>query len=123
MIRRNGKMPATAKARKLDRQKYGELLLSALPRAIRNEAEYDRISEIVTRLALKGEDNLTPEEDALLELLTLLIERYDDEHYKISDAQPHAVIQMLMRDRSLRQKDLIPVLGSREITSEIINGK
>lgn len=42
----------------------------------------------ITRLALKGEDNLTPEEEALLELLTLLIERYDDEYYRIPDAPP-----------------------------------
>ena len=84
---------------------------------------YDRLAEIVTRLALKGEDNLTPEEDALLELLTLLIEHYDDEHYQIPDAPPHAVIQMLMEDRGLRHKDLLPVLGSRGATSDVINGK
>ncbi len=116
-------MPVTAKAKKLNTRKYGELLLSTLPRAIRTEAEYDRLAEIVTRLALKGEDNLTPEEDALLELLTLLIERYDDEHYQIPDAPPHAMIQMLMEDRGLRQKDLLPVLGSRGATSDVINGK
>ena len=116
-------MPATAKAKKLNTRKYGELLLSALPRAIRTEAEYDRLAEIVTSLALKGEDNLTPEEDARLELLTLLIERYDDEHYRIPAALPHAVIQMLMEDRGLRQKDLAPVLGSRGATSDVINGK
>ncbi len=118
-------MIATAKAgaKKLNTRKYGELLRSALPRAIRTEADYDRIAGIVTRLALKGEDNLTPEEDALLDLLTLLIERYDDEHYRIPDAPPHAVIQMLMEDRGLRHKDLIPVLGSRGATSDVINGK
>lgn len=119
-------MIATAKAPKLpklDARKYGELLLSALPRPIRTEAEYDRIAEIVTRLALKGEADLTPEEDALLELLTVLIERYDEEYYRVPDAPPDAVIRMLMTDRGLRHKDLIPVLGSRGVTSDIINGK
>lgn len=116
-------MLATVKNRKLNTRKYGELLSSALPRAIRTEAEYDRIAEIVTRLALKGEDHLTPEEDALLELLTVLIERYDDEHYQIPDAPPHAVIRMLMNDRGLRHKDLLPALGSRGVTSDVINGK
>ncbi|MGH9938111.1 MAG: helix-turn-helix domain-containing protein [Blastocatellia bacterium] len=94
-----------------------------MPHPIRTEADYDHAAETVTRLALKGEGNLTPEEDALLELLTLLIERYDDEHYQIPDAAPHAVIQMLMRDRGLRHKDLIPVLGSPGVTSDVINGK
>lgn len=74
-------------------------------------------------MALKGEGNLTPEEDALLELLTLLIERYDGEHYQIPEAPPHALIQMLMEERSLRHRDLIPVLGSRGVTSEVINGR
>jgi HTH-type transcriptional regulator / antitoxin HigA len=108
---------------KLNTRKYGKLLLTVLPRTIRTEAEYDRMAEVVSRLAVKGEDKLTPEEDALLELLTVLIERYDDEHYQIPDAPPHAVIQMLMQDRGLRHKDLMPVLGSRGTTSDVINGK
>ena len=109
--------------RKLNTRKYGELLLRVLPRTIRTEAEYDRMAEAVSRLAVKGEDKLTLEEDALLELLTVLIERYDDEHYRIPDAPPHAVIQMLMQDRGLRHKDLMPILGSRGTTSDVINGK
>jgi HTH-type transcriptional regulator / antitoxin HigA len=108
---------------KLNPRKYGELLSRVLPRAIRTEAEYDHTAELVGRLATKGEENLTPEEEALLELLTVLIERYDDEHYAIPDAPPHAVIQMLMRDRGLRHKDMIPILGSRGTTSDVINGK
>ncbi len=108
---------------KLNTRKYGALLLTVLPRTIRTESEYDRMAETVSRLAVKGEVKLTPEEDALLELLTLLIERYDDEHYQIPDAPPHTVIQMLMQDRGLRHKDLMPVLGSRGTTSDVINGK
>ncbi len=109
--------------RKLNTRRYGELLLAVLPRTIRTEADYDRLAEVVSRLAAKGEGKLTPEEDALLELLAVLIERYDDEHYQIPDAPPHAVIQMLMQDRGLRHKDLMPVLGSRGTTSDVINGK
>lgn len=115
-------MTAAAKT-KLNPRKYGELLLSVLPRTIRTEAEYDRVVKIVDRLAVKGEDKLTPEEDAFLELLTVLIERYDDEHYQIPDAPPHAIIQMLMQDRGLRHKDLMLILGSRGTTSDVINGK
>jgi HTH-type transcriptional regulator/antitoxin HigA len=109
--------------RKLNTRKYGELLLTVLPRTIGTEADYDRLAEVVSRLAAKGEGKLTPEEDALLELLAVLIERYDDEHYQIPDAPPHAVIQMLMQDRGVRHKDLMPILGSRGTTSDVINGK
>ncbi len=116
-------MPANARVKKLDTTKYGELLLSILPRPIRNEAEYDRVAAVATRLALKGENDLTPEEGALLDLLTVLIERYDEENYPIPNAPPDAVIRMLMQDRGLRHKDLMPVLGSRGATSDVINGK
>ena len=44
-------------------------------------------------------------------------------HYRIPDAPPHAVIQMLMQDRGLRHKDLMLILGSRGTTSDVINGK
>jgi HTH-type transcriptional regulator/antitoxin HigA len=71
----------------------------------------------------KPEDKLTPEEDALLELLTQLVERYEERHYPIPDAPPHVVIQFLMEDRGLQHKDLMSVLGSRGVTSEVINGK
>jgi HTH-type transcriptional regulator / antitoxin HigA len=118
----NGKMTVAVNA-KLNAKKYGDLLLKVLPRRICTEAEYDRVAEVVSRLATKGEHSLTPEEDMLLELLTVLIEYYDEEHYQIPDAPPHAIIRMLMRDRGLRHKDLMPLLGSRGTTSDVINGK
>jgi len=50
-------------------KRYGRLLAQAAPRAIRTEEENDRALAIVEKLMEKGELNLTPEEDALLELL------------------------------------------------------
>lgn len=84
--------------RKLDTRKYGELLAEALPRPIESEAEYKRALEIINRLMSKPEEKLKPEEDVLLELLTQLVERYEERHYPIPDAPPHAVIQFLMED-------------------------
>jgi HTH-type transcriptional regulator/antitoxin HigA len=112
-----------ATKRKLNTRKYGQLLAEALPRPIESEAEYERTLEIINRLMSKPEEKLKPEEDVLLELLSQLVERYEDRHYPIPDAQPHAVIQFLMEDRGLQHKDLMPVLGSRGVTSEVINGK
>jgi HTH-type transcriptional regulator/antitoxin HigA len=109
--------------RKIDARKYGHLLAETLPRPIETEAEYERALEIINRLMSKPESKLTSEEDVLLELLSQLVERYEDRHYPIPDAPPHAVIQFLMEDRGLQHKDLMPVLGSRGVTSEVINGK
>ncbi|HEX5080585.1 MAG TPA: hypothetical protein VFY40_00970 [Blastocatellia bacterium] len=67
--------------------------------------------------------DLSPEESRLLELLSTLIEVYEDEHYPIPEAPPHVMIQGFMQDRGLRNKDLEPVLGSSGVTSEVISGK
>lgn len=115
-------MTAVAK-RKINAKKYVQLLAEAMPRPIETETEYERVIEMVDKLMSKGEDNLTPEEHILLELLTQLVERYEDEHYQIPEASPDAVIRFLMEDRGLRHKDLMPALGSRGVTSEVINGK
>lgn len=103
--------------------KYGQLLAEALPVAIHNEAEYERALEAVNSLMSKPESKLTREEDALLDLLTTLIERYENEHHPIPDAPGHEVLGFLLEERGLKQSDLLPVFKSRGVISEIVNGK
>ena len=107
----------------LDRRKYGRLLAKVQPRPIATDEENNRMLEEVNRLMSKGEDNLTPEEHVLLELLTTLIERFEEEHYPIAEAAGHEVLKLLMADRGLRQRDVLHIFGSRGIASEVINGK
>lgn len=106
---------------KLNRRKYVELLAEALPTVITSEEEYSRMVAIVDRLAVKREPSV--EEELLLELLSTLIEVYENEKYPIPDAPPHVMIQQFMLDRGLRQADLVAVLGSRSLVSEVVNGK
>lgn len=108
---------------KVDPLKYGQLLAEMQPRPIATEVDYERALEAIDRLMSRPESGLTAEEHVLLELMTQLVERYEDEHYRIPEAPPHVIIQGLMRDRDLRNKDLEPVLGSSGVTSEVINGK
>jgi HTH-type transcriptional regulator / antitoxin HigA len=114
------KTPKTRTLR-FNRRKYADLLADTLPAAITNDEELDRFTAIVDNLAVKKD--LSPEESRLLDLLSTLIEVYEDEHYSIPDAPPHVMIQGFMQDRGLRNKDLEPVLGSSGVTSEVINGK
>lgn len=100
---------------------YGELLLEALPAVIQNETEYKRLVKAMNKLAVKP--RLSSEEDRLLDLLTTLVEAYDQKNYAIRQATPAMVIRMLMQDRRLKNKDLESVLGSSGVTSEVINGK
>jgi HTH-type transcriptional regulator / antitoxin HigA len=112
---------ATRPSAKLNRHKYVELLAQAVPTVITGEKEYNRIVAIVDRLAVKRD--ISVEEDRLLELLSTLVEVYENEHCPIPDAPPHVMIQQFMLDRGLRQTDLVPVLGSRSLVSEVVNGK
>lgn len=109
--------------KQLDAGKYGQLLAETLPAVINSEAEYDRLVAVVNKLAVIPEDRISPEQERLLDIITLLVEKYDDEQYPLPVAPPHEVIQFLMQDRGLRNRDLEPLLGSRGVTSEVINGK
>ena len=118
---KKGLKTAARPAAKLNRRKYVELLAQAVPTVITTDKEYDRIVAIVDRLAVKRDASF--EEERLLELLSTLIEVYENEHCPIPDAPPHVMIQQFMLDRGLRQADLVPVLGSRSLVSEVVNGK
>ncbi len=107
----------------VDEKKYARLLKRALPSVIKTEGGYERALREVERLMDKGEENLSPEEDALLELMVKLVQDYENEHHAIPDAAPHEVLQHLMEARGLKQADLLPVFGSRGYTSDIVNGK
>jgi HTH-type transcriptional regulator / antitoxin HigA len=111
-----------------DRKKFnlricGELLLDALPRPIETEAENERALAVVDRLMSKGEDNLTPEETTLLELLVQLIESFEEKAYPIPESPGYRVLQTSMENRGVKQADLLPIFGSRGIASEVYNCK
>ncbi len=109
----------------LDKTKYGLLLMETLPSVISSEAELERLTEEVNRLMTKGikQGELSPEEENLLELLSILIETYEDEHYPIPNAPPYEMLKFLMQENELKQSDLLHVFGSSGIASEVVNGK
>jgi HTH-type transcriptional regulator / antitoxin HigA len=109
----------------VDSTKYGMLLMQTLPSVISSEEELERLTAEVDRLMTKGirEGELSPEEEKLLDLLSVLIEAYEDEHYPMPEVSPHEVLKFFMEDRELKQKDLVHIFGSTGITSEVVNGK
>ena len=72
----------------VDDDNYGVLLATACPGVITNEAELERLTEVVNRLVTKGvkENRLSPEEEILLILLTGLIEDYEQKLESMDDA-------------------------------------
>lgn len=96
--------------------------MSALPQVIESEAELERAEEIISKLLSKGE-NLSPEEEKLLDLLSDLVEKYEDEHYPFPEVPPNEILRFLMEENGYKQSDLLHVFGSSGIASEVVNGK
>ncbi len=87
---------------------------------IENEQEY-QIALIELDKLMDAEPG-TPEANKL-EVLALLVEKYEDEHYPIEMPDPVSAIKFRMEQEGLRQKDLIPYIGSQPKVSAILNGK
>jgi len=104
------------------RSEYAALLSSALPAIIRSEAENDRSIAMLQELDGKG-NRMTAAERRMADLLTLLIEDFEDKHYALKPSSPVEVLTELMQANSLKQKDLVDVFGTPSIVSEILHGK
>ena len=116
-------MSRTRAARRLNPRRYARLLAERLPTVVRTEKENEEMLAAIWALMRKGEDNLSAEELALLELMSVLVERFEEEHYPIPDSPPHRILQHLMETRNAKQADLVPILGGRGRVSELVNGK
>ncbi|MEH2153706.1 helix-turn-helix domain-containing protein [Nostoc sp.] len=100
---------------------YSELLSQHQPRIIKTEEENEKFLETVEELL--SHSHLTPEEDALLELLVKLIEDFEDKHYQLNSSTPYSRLLHLMEARGLEQADLVEILGSSEIVTKIMNSE
>lgn len=98
-----------------------KMIEKGAPRLIRNDEELAQYTS--TLFDLTGKDKTTPEEDEAIELLTLLIEHYEAEHYPIPKADPVTVLRFLMNSRGLSQKDLAGELGVESTVSLVLARK
>jgi len=89
-------------------------------RPIKNKTELktalNRIDELwgAKRNTEKGDE---------LDVLMLLVEKYEEEHYPIPPSDPVEAIKFLMEQKALTRKDLEPYLGTRARVSEVLNKK
>jgi len=58
-----------------------------------------------------------------LDVLMLLVEKYEEEHYPIPPSDPIEAIKFLMEQKALTRKDLEQYLGTRARVSEVLNKK
>ena len=100
---------------------YGALLAETQPTLVSNdEQNQDYIRKLEE---LTSRESVTPAEEKLIGLLTLLVEDYEARHFPVFDAPPVAIIRHLMEAHNLRQKDLVDVFGTESIVSDVLSGK
>ena len=89
-------------------------------RLIKTEKDNEKVLSRIEQL-MDAEPG-TAEMDEL-ELLTALVEMYEDRHYPISPPDPIAAIKFRMEQLGLTQKDMVPYIGTKSKVSEVLNGK
>jgi len=53
----------------------------------------------------------------------LLIEKYEEQNWAISEPDPIEAIKIRMQQMNLKQKDLVPYIGNKSKVSELLNRK
>jgi len=101
---------------------YAALLKKISPKVIRTEEENEKYAEILYELDRRSK-TLTSAEKELAQLLTLLIEDFEEKQYELPRAEPLEVLRFLMDQHDLKQKDLADVFGTPSIVSEVLSGK
>ena len=90
------------------------------PKIIKTEEEYEimlsRVEELMDVLPESAEEDE-------LELLSMLVEKYEEEHYPIDLPDPIEAIKFFMDQKGLSNADMVQYLGHISKVSEVLNGK
>jgi HTH-type transcriptional regulator/antitoxin HigA len=98
-----------------------EMIRQGAPRLIHSDEELAKYTKELFKLTAKARPTWVEEE--AIELLTLLIERYEAERYPVPDASPIDVLRFLLEQNGLSQRDIAPELGSESTVSLVLSGK
>jgi HTH-type transcriptional regulator/antitoxin HigA len=87
---------------------------------IRNEKDYQNALD---RLEVIFDAKRGSEEGDELEILSILIDRYENEHFPIGMPDPIEAIKFRMEQMGMKQKDLVEVIGFKSRVSEVLSKK
>ncbi|HTE33834.1 MAG TPA: helix-turn-helix domain-containing protein [Chryseolinea sp.] len=91
-------------------------------KVIRSKRQYNEYSRILEDLAYSNFKSKEIKDE--IELLTLLIEKWDAENNSFDDIDPITLLHSLMQEQHLKAKDLAEILGvSKGLVSDILNYK
>lgn len=92
---------------------------------LKTEQEYNKACERIYILINSSEKAIEPDspKGEEIELLSLLVEKYEQEHYQIEAPDPIEAIKFRMEQMNLKQADIAPLFGGKTRVSEVLNGK
>lgn len=94
-------------------------------RVIKNEAQYEAACQRIYELINASQEPILPgsSEADEMELLSILVEKYEREHYPIEAPDPIEAIKFRMEQMNLKQKDIAPLVGGKTRVSEVLSKK
>lgn len=91
-------------------------------KVIKSERQYNQYCDELEKLLESSSKSKAIKEE--IELLSLLIEKWDEEHNTFNEVDPITLLKSLMNENSLKSKDLVEILGvSKGLVSDILNYK
>jgi len=92
---------------------------------LKTEQEYNEACERIYTLINSKESAIEPDstEGEEMELLSLLVEKYEHEHYPVEAPNPIEAIKFRMEQMNLKQADVAPLFGGKTRVSEVLHGK
>ena len=89
---------------------------------LKTEKDYDKALNKIDEL-MELNPKLGTKESDELEILVLLVEKYEELNWNIDTPDPIEAIKHRMEEMNLKQKDLIPYIGNKSKVSELLNRK
>jgi len=92
---------------------------------LKTEQEYNAACERIYELMHSNENAIESDspEGEELEILSLLVEKYEEEHHQMEAPDPIEAIKFRMEQMNLKQQDVAPLFGGKTRVSEVLNGK
>ncbi len=90
-------------------------------KVIKDRGQYDEYCKTLAMLLDNQQGSKSEEE---VDLLTCLIEKWDEEHNTFKEVDPVSLLKYLMAEHKIKPKDLVAILGvSKSLISEILSYK
>ncbi len=92
---------------------------------LKTKQEYNEACERIYSLINSSENDIEPDspEGEEIDLISLVIEKYEQEHHQLEAPDPIEAIKFRMEQMNLKQTDIAPLFGGKTRVSEVLHGK